>query len=1150
MKNYRLTILTTIMTLICTGLNAGTYRFPVWQIGNRDASASEFAIYGDRYSNLTVRFPDAAAAYDVGRSSSEDIPYLLPGPQDSWAGSNRGLLLVRFGADDNAPEAGMRLTIHLVESQASSPPTIEVKAGDFSTTVKAPAGVNINYPDNKRTTAKGLKIEVDFPAGTFSGGANTISIQNTGGSWMVFDAITLEADHAVGTSRLGDGIDIVGSRSMPGLIYGRTKEELLHPLTMTLANWGGGTKRVGWSYDGKQGGTIEVAKGLNTIEVAVPEGYTGKTVTLRIDAGRGEKISTEVAIAPVDKMTLYLVQHTHTDIGYTKPQTEILTEHIRYIDYAVEYCDLTADYPDDAKFRWTCESSWAVREWLRIRPKEQVDKFIKYVRNGQIEVTALLFNMSELSGENNYKTFLEPFSVFRELGLPVTTAMQNDVNGVAWCLADYLPDMGVNYFSIGSNNHRALIPFDGPTLYRWESPSGNGMLMFRGDHYHAGNWLNIHEGELARVEAALFSYVERLKSGGYRFPIFAIQYSGYQTDNSPPSMRSSELVRDWNERYAWPKLRNATAHEFLENINREYGDELPVYRAAYPDWWTDGFGSAARETAASRKTQSDLVTIEGMLSMAQMGGLGQTEGTHDELRRIHENLLFYDEHTFGAAESIRSPGVENSQVQWAEKGSYVWEGLKSTQLLYENAIGHLQGELYRSTNPTLTFFNPLAWPRSELTTVYIDFELIPADRAFRIVDENGASLKVQAIRSRSEGRYYAIWAENIPSMGYKTFEIVLDEGRAADVQRAPLQNNTVENDFYRITFDTEDGTISSMYDKELGVEMVDTASEWKLGAFIYESLNGNRRQMEQKVFTDYHRSSLTDVRNSEVTTGDIYRSITFRGKAEGCDEEFGVSVEVRLYNDTKRVELCYDFIRKPETDPSAIYVAMPWQMKGGELHFDVPGGVVNSGVNQIPGTSASWNTVQNFVAARGDGSQIMVSGDAVPLYLLGKLLDDPYRQPRTYEKPHVFPWLMNNYWTTNFRASQEGEFKCSFMISSTEDTSNAVASKFGWSTRVPLYTRVMPAAVAVNDKARVRSFMSSGSDHVLVTSCTPMAEGDGVLVNLRETDGRQGDMTLLDGAGNPIAFEEADVTGCTMGGGEKVTTLELKPFENRFVILR
>lgn len=66
--------------------------------------------------------------------------------------------------------------------------------------------------------------------------------------------------------------------------------------------------------------------------------------------------------------TIYLVQHTHTDIGYTKPQTEILSEHLRYIDYAIDYSDLTKDYPDDARFRWTCEAAWAVSEYIKVRP--------------------------------------------------------------------------------------------------------------------------------------------------------------------------------------------------------------------------------------------------------------------------------------------------------------------------------------------------------------------------------------------------------------------------------------------------------------------------------------------------------------------------------------------------------------------------------------------------------------------------------------------------------------------------------------------------------------------------------------------------------------------------------------------------------------
>ena len=41
-------------------------------------------------------------------------------------------------------------------------------------------------------------------------------------------------------------------------------------------------------------------------------------------------------------------------------------------------------------------------------------------------------------------------------------------------------------------------------------------------------------------------------------------------------MRECDLIRAWNERYAWPKLRSATAHEFLGRIDSQYGDKLPA----------------------------------------------------------------------------------------------------------------------------------------------------------------------------------------------------------------------------------------------------------------------------------------------------------------------------------------------------------------------------------------------------------------------------------------------------------------------------------------------------------------------------------------------------------------------------------------------
>lgn len=1132
--------------LLSSGLLADPLPEIVWQIGVQDGKETEFALYGKPYDTVKDHFPGLTALYTVGQSDASDIPYVIPGPSDSWANNPMGCILVHFGTQDDAGAERLRLVMDFVEVHSSSAPRMQVCLNGISTEVQVPTGLNQNYLDDHKTSSKGLSVSVDIPSHALRKGDNTLMIRSISGSWAVLDDIRLESSEPVALCRPGGGISLMAANSVPALVYGDTKDEILHPVTLQIVNWDRKSRSADWFYDGdKKGGRVLLAPGLNSIEAGIPEGYEGKTVDFAVKSGRGLQ-SASVEIRPAYEWTIYLVQHTHTDIGYTKSQTEILTEHLRYIDYAIEYCEATENYPDDSRFRWTCEASWAVREWLRIRPEEQVKKFLHFVGNGQIEVTAMFFNMSELSGENNYKTFLEPVARFHELGIPVMTAMQNDVNGVAWCLADYLPDIGVKYITMGSNGHRADIPFDRPMLYKWESPSGKSLLSFRADHYNTGNFWGIDRGDMDSVENGVFSYIGSLLSSGYEFPLIAVQYSGYFTDNSPPSRKECDLIREWNDRYVWPKLRSATAHEFLQKIDEEYSAGLPVYRAAYPDWWTDGFGSAARETAASRKTQSDMITVEGMLSMAALEGDDYVSSTRDELRRIHENLLFYDEHTFGAAESIRDPHCENSQVQWAEKGSYVWEALKSTQMMYETAIGRLQGNLYRSSRPVITFFNPAGWTRSALATVYIDFEIIPQDRAFRITDEDGKELDVQPLRSRREGRYYAIWAENIPALGYKTYEIILEDGNAPVPAAPDFKDNIMENTWYRITFDTKKGGIASLTDRSSGKELVDTSSPWSLGGFIYESLEGDRHQMERKVFEKYSRHGLENVRFTGTAAGEVYNSVFYEGTSRGCDLEHGIRVEVKLFNHVKRIEISYSMKRLPETDPSGIYVAFPFSMQESQLAFDVPGGVVNAGENQIPRTATAWNTVQNFVSARNGDSQIILSCDAVPLFMMGELLNDPYRLVHRHENAHVFSWVMNNYWTTNFRASQEGELNWTYAITTADGSSNSDASRFGWGNRIPVYARVIPASATANSNARSVSFLNHDVENVLMTSCVPSrTEPDGVLINLRETDGKEADFRLYDRSGHPVPFTVVNVLDENIGG--ETESVKLPPYGNIFI---
>ncbi|MBM3436170.1 MAG: hypothetical protein FJY07_08170, partial [Bacteroidetes bacterium] len=852
---------------------------------------------------------------------------------------------------------------------------------------------------------------------------------------------------------------------------------------------------------------FELLTGFNSVGINIPVVSQKNEFTATITFN-DQIFDRSFTVEPVKDWKIYFVQHTHTDIGYTRPQTEILPEHLRFIDYALDYCDLTDSFPDDAKFRWTCEAAWAVKEYLETRPASQIGRLKKRVAEGRIEVTSMYFNMSEIIDETTLAALTQTLRFFSENGIPVLTAMQDDVNGIGWCLADYFPQTGVKYLIMGEHGHRARIPFDKPTVFWWESPSGSRMLAFRGEHYMFGNSLGVHTGNIETLSNNLMKYLSSLENKGYPFRDPGLQYSGYVTDNSPPALSACDLVKQWNELYETPKLRIATAGEFMKFAEVTHGNEIPVYRKAWPDWWTDGAGSASRETAAVRQSQNDMIANLGLFAMADFSGETISQRTWDDIFAAQEAIAFYDEHTYGAAESIWDPFNENSMVQWGEKGSYAWEAVKRTRMLREEGMGLIQNHLPRADAPTITVFNTLNWQRSGLVEVYVDHEMLNPAREFQIIDESGIAADAQMLGSREDGTYWGIWVEDVPPVGFKTYRIVGGEESRSLPQQFGF-NGTFENDFYKLSLNSERGTVQSLVDKNLKKELVDSNCPWQLGEFFYEQLD-NRTQLER--FTNSRQDTVnnglagtrTTMKNISVsggTEGPIWQSLIIHGDLPECADARGITCEVRLYKKVKRIEFNFGLVKLPVTSAEAIYVAFPFALDDSQLLFEAQGGIVVPGRDQLEGTSSDWNTIQGFATVKGKDSQIIFCSPEMPLVQFGDINTGKFDYISDPKHPWIFSWPMNNYWTTNFRALQEGEHKWTYIITSDEDTTRSFATRFGWSNQVPMLTRVQPAGKS-EVKMEPVSFLNLDIAGLLLVSMKPSEDGNGIILHLREVNGK------------------------------------------------
>lgn len=892
----------------------------------------------------------------------------------------------------------------------------------------------------------------------------------------------------------------------------RKGNDLYHTARINFIHLGEPTKTDIYIGDNHQQTVLK--SGYNSVDMLLPKVDEPTELIAKIKIGNKKVEEFKFQLEPIKEWTVYLVQHSHTDIGYTRPQTEILAEHLRYIDDALDYCDQTDDYPDNAKFRWTCEASWAVREYFKSRPKSQIDRLLERIKEGRIEVTGMFFNFCDIVDETALAIQTKTIKDFKERGIDVTTAMQNDVNGIGWCMVDFFNSTDVKYLTMGQHGHRAHVPFDKPTSFWWESPSGNRLLAYRSEHYMHGNALALTSGYLDVFSSNLSKYLDDLDGKGYPFDRTSIQFSGYVTDNSPPSTIACDIVKEWNEKYEWPKLKLALANEFMNFIEENKSDYIPTKKVAWPDWWTDGFGSAMNETKAARSTHSEMIANMGLLSMSKMLGAELPNDINDEISDVFDNLLFYDEHTYGAAESISDPLAENSVIQWGEKAAYAWTAVKESSLLREKAMGFMQQFISKSNVPTIAIFNTLNWKRSGLVTVYIDHEILPQGKKFQILDKEGNSVPAQIMNSRSDGTYWALWVKDVPSFGYKTLSINVSDESASNAANQTNKKD-LQNKYYNIEIDSEKGVITKIFDKELNANLVDENSEIKLGEFIYEQLE-NRHSMER--LTNANRdtvyvplkkelSNLSNISVGKIEEGEIWSSIKLNGHIPICADERGVNIEIRLYNVDKRIEILYGMHKLPVTSPEAVYVAFPFKLgKENNLAFEVQGGVVYPGINQLEGTASDWNTVQNFAAVKSDVGQIVYSSNDIPLVQFGDINSGRFYYKHEPEKSHIYSWVLNNYWTTNYKASQEGEMTWKYNITSSNDNSETFAYNFGWGTRVPLLSRVMPAGNTKNENVS-NSILNINVPNLLLVNAKPALSGEGVILQLRET---KGDHAILD----------------------------------------
>lgn len=807
---------------------------------------------------------------------------------------------------------------------------------------------------------------------------------------------------------------------LPFLLRGGADEQ--QPVRFTVLHFGA-PEELTLVLDGRREEQFPVENGFNVFELAVNAVKEPTPLNVKARIGNLLTVDETVYLKPVMFREIDLVHHSHTDIGYSHIQEEVIKIHVDNISKALDLIDKTRGYPEGSRFVWNIESAWAVEHFLQQAGGEDRRRFFAAVKSGQIVVAATYANVltglctpEELTWLTEYARRLRD-----EEGIPVNTAMMTDIPGMSWSMVPALAQYGIRYFSNGPNYMPGLpdrgdrightLRAQGDRPFWWKSPSGRDstLLWTCGRGYSA--WHGFAPGAVAERGAdKIADYLNDLDSTGYPYSIVQWRYN-IVADNGPVDSTISDFVKNWNEKYVSPKLVLANVADLFARFEQQYGRTLPVYSGDFTPYWEDGAYSTAKEEGDAR------VFSEKLLALEQVARQENISVDADWWYQARKNLLLFQEHTWGAWCSISRPDDPFSIHQWEYKKSY----LDSVRYY----LGRIEAVIWQddSNFSQLTVANPSPWPRSG----YVELEWPPGFTGDALVDDEGNTIPVQRT---AEGRLCFI-AADVPANGEKIYRFSKEKNNPPRSFQTPFT--------FRV--DSLTGAVTSLRTPDR--EWLDPVSNRGLLQAIY--VNG----------LDPANHSLTRVERMEwVEDGPVVQKLRITCGMEGSND---VVYEISRYNGLDYLQLSVSIDKKAVREKEAVHIAFPFALPDPTVRIGVGDRFFTPEDGQIPGANKDFFSVQRWLDVSGGGKGVTLSSPQGALFEIGDMVDEErinngYKKwkDRQASSSTLFLYALNNYWHTNYKADQEGVIRFDVYLSFHGAFEAGAANRFGYEMAQPL----------------------------------------------------------------------------------------------------
>ncbi len=600
---------------------------------------------------------------------------------------------------------------------------------------------------------------------------------------------------------------------------------------------------------------------------------------------------------------IYLANDDHTDFMWTANEAGYDSAFVKMLDYYLDQIDSTLSNPSDFQARFNCDGSYWMQAYQRHRSPAQFERLISRIRSGHISVPlhALINCYGGMPTEAAIRGMYYAGQVERKHNLRFRMAGTMENNTIPLGMSSIWAGSGAKYSWNGIGGYGSQMSYEYRAnrrhqLYNYTGLDGSSVLM---------KWYIYDErkttplGSYAETRATMKSVdpvkeigtmVARLdamcdtQTPGSKYPFNAAAAFGYGHDDLETYLSPAFIQVAKNGTTSTRKVRVSVLEDFFKDIETNY-PKLPSESVTYGNEWDLYTASMNETTAKMRRATEKLRGAEALASLVALQNKVKGAGSRgQEAKGSSQKHIFSEE-----MKNLRNKAWDSFGYYWehdwtgdskvAINERPAWQiNLQENLTAYADTLQNLSVQLLgkqisQSANPRFFVFNSLSWERNDVADLEWD-----GDYPVKVVDLQAEREVPSQLVTRSGKKYIRIFAESVPSVGYKVFEI--RKGQPAEFPSTiTVSGETISNSFYSLSL-SRSGAITEIIDKQANDRQLVKLIE---GRYLNDLGSG-----------DVHSGKLIEIENA----GSV--SVTLKANS-GYPVKH--TVRVTLYANSPRIEI-------------------------------------------------------------------------------------------------------------------------------------------------------------------------------------------------------------------------------------------------------